>query len=80
MVDSSQAWDHHAENERIRSMKAADPIEQAIVAAEQAPPPRLVVVAIDGDKFTTTCQGVEQIAAPILLRLAAKQIESQLGL
>jgi len=45
-----------------------------------AEPERLVIVRVDGDGFSVHTQGVEQIAAPTLLRLAAKQVEKQLGL
>ena len=45
-----------------------------------AEPDRLVIVHMDGDGFSVHVQGVEQIAAPTLLRLAAKQVEKQLGL
>jgi hypothetical protein len=65
-----------------------DPIEEAIEAAEmrelnQAEPelPRLVVVQLTDDgNFQVTCQGVSNLEAPTLLKLAAKNVEERLGL
>jgi hypothetical protein len=49
---------------------------------DETPPdlPRLVIVALEGTEFKVQLQGIEAIAAPTLLRLAAKQVEKQLEL
>jgi hypothetical protein len=68
-------------------VKAVDPIEQAIADAapgpEETPPPaRLLVVSVNDEtgQFQVHNQGVTDIEAPTLLRLAAKTIEDKLGI
>ena len=66
----------------------SDPIEEAIEAAEmraianeEPQLPRLVVVQLTDDgNFQVTCQGVSNLEAPTLLKLAAKNVEERLGL
>ena len=76
MGKADDPFEVEAEKEKEEEEEKAAEVPESIQVL------RLVIVTLDknGNNFTVQAQAVDEIAVPTLLRLAAKQVEAQLGI